>query len=287
MPDPYSIKIFLPQGDPDGLRLIEKSNWTGQGLAFSRSAFDLARMRPEISRTGVYVLTGMSEESSLPTLYVGEGDPVKPRLESHYANKDFWTWGVFFVSKDGSLNKAHVKHLESRLIEYAKAAKQANLDNQNTPQTPSLSEADIADCESYLQDMLSILPLLNLTVFEVPKAKPRAKNLLHIESKGVKAQGYEASQGFIVRKDSQAVAEEVPSIHHYGTVLRADLIKQGVLCKVNDHFIFSQDYTFSSPSTAAMVVLGRTANGRIEWKDNKGQTLKSIQAEATVENDQS
>jgi len=40
---------------------------------------------------------------------------------------------------------------------------------------------------------------------------------------------------------------------------------------------FTQDYSFSSPSTAAAVVLGRSANGRIEWKDAQGRTLKELQ----------
>jgi hypothetical protein len=45
---------------------------------------------------------------------------------------------------------------------------------------------------------------------------------------------------------------------------------------------FTQDYSFSSPSTAAAVVLGRSANGRIEWKDAQGRTLKALQeAEAS------
>jgi hypothetical protein len=39
----------------------------------------------------------------------------------------------------------------------------------------------------------------------------------------------------------------------------------------------AQDYLFDSPSTAAGVLLGRSANGRIEWKNEQGQTLKSIQ----------
>ena len=48
-----------------------------------------------------------------------------------------------------------------------------------------------------------------------------------------------------------------------------------------DALVFAQDYAFSSPSTAAGVVLGRSANGRTEWKDQQGRTLKAIQ-EATV-----
>lgn len=120
---PFSIRLFVPNGDPDGLRLVDKSNWTGVGVVFNRTDFKQAIARPEFDRTGIYVLVGSDEDSTLPLIYIGEGDGIGPRLKSHQ-DKDFWEWAVFFVSKDSSLNKAHVKHLESRLIGLAKVAKQ-------------------------------------------------------------------------------------------------------------------------------------------------------------------
>lgn len=66
MSKPYSIKIFLPGGDPDGLRTIEKSNWSGAGIVIPRSLMAEAKQRKEITRTGVYVLVGPAEESGLP-----------------------------------------------------------------------------------------------------------------------------------------------------------------------------------------------------------------------------
>jgi len=29
MPDPYTIRIFVPDGDPEGVRIIDRMNWTG------------------------------------------------------------------------------------------------------------------------------------------------------------------------------------------------------------------------------------------------------------------
>src|SRR4051794_18483171 len=109
----FSIRIFLPDGTPDGLRVAEKSNWTGRAVVCPRSQFADAKARPEFGKAGVYVLRGPSEEGGLSTLYVGEGDPARPRLESHNARKDFWTSLVLFTSKDETLNKAHVQYLES------------------------------------------------------------------------------------------------------------------------------------------------------------------------------
>ena len=84
---------------------------------------------------------------------MGEGDVLLPRLDSHAKSKDFWTHGVAFTSKDQSLNKAHVQHLEARLVRLAAEAKRCELDNANVLQMPSLSDADMADAELYLADM--------------------------------------------------------------------------------------------------------------------------------------
>ena len=173
---PFSIRVFVPDGDPDGLRIVEKSNWTGVGVVFNRTVFKTVAGRDEFGRTGVYVLVGASDKSSLPTVYVGEGDPVKDRLNQHYSKKDFWDWAVFFVTKDSSLNKAHVKHLESRLLDLAKGAKQCKLDNSQSSLPPTLSEAETADVESYLVDMLSIFPLLGLSVLKRRRKSIRPKN---------------------------------------------------------------------------------------------------------------
>jgi len=280
---PFSLKIFLPDGIPDGLKIIEKSNWTGCGVVFPRSLFPDRKQREEFNRTGVYILVGPAEDGDLPTIYIGEGDPVKPRLEQHYAKKDFWTWGVFFNAKDGSLNKAHVQHLESRLVQIASEAKRATLDNGNKPQLPALSEPEKADAESFLSDMLSIFPLIGLTSFEKPSGSSNAKNVLKVEGKGVKAEGHEAPQGFVVLKGSRSVIQETASIHVYMKTLRAELKANGVLAEQEGSFLFTQDYVFNSPSTAAGVVLGRTANGRIEWKDKSNKTLKEIQEQQVGE----
>jgi hypothetical protein len=277
---PFSIKIFVPDGDPDGLRLVEKSNWTGIGVVFNRTNYKQVVCRSDFDKTGVYVLVGYPEGSGLPTIYVGEGDPVRDRLNQHYSKKDFWDWAVFFVTKDNSLNKAHVQRMEWWLLDLAKAAKQCKLDNSNMPAPPTLSDADCADVDSFLLDMLSIFPLLGLSVFEKTETTQQPGNALFIKSKGITASGYEDAKGFVVCKDAQLVKQEQATIHHYMSTLREELLEQGVIAENGQHYFFTQDHVFGSPSTAAGVILGRTANGRIEWKTENGTTLKEIQMAA-------
>jgi hypothetical protein len=280
----FSVRIFIPTGDPEGLRIIEKSNWTGQGLMFPRALFPEVRQRSELQRTGVYVLWGPSESGQLPRVYVGEGDFVRDRLDQHHRQKDFWTHAVVFISKDQNLNKAHVQYLEARLVALAQEAKRAVLDNSNVPQLPVLSEADRADAEAFLADVLLCLPVLGVNVFEKPKISASTESEgvqeLFLRAKGIEARGIYAAEGFIVRAGSQAVKDEAKSCPVSASKLREALREKGVLKDAGDYYLFSQDYTFSSPSAASDVLLGYSSNGRTEWKDAKGRTLKDIQEEA-------
>ena len=282
---PFSLKIFVADGDPDGLRLVERSNWVGKAVMFPRALLPRVKQREELGQTGVYLLLGPREDGEGEMLYIGEGDPVRPRLESHYAQKDFWNRAVCFVAAPGQLNKAHVQFLESQLVRLAKAAKRLPLDNGNQPAEPSLSEADCADMQVFLENMLGMLPVLGIHAFEQAASviAVTTQTMLTCKGKGVAANGYEATQGFIVKEGSHAVGETVPSmLQHVRSMfdLRQELIKNGVLQRDGDHFRFTQDYAFSAPSTAAAVVLGRSANGRVEWKDGSGRTLKELQASA-------
>lgn len=183
--DPFTIRIFVPDGDPEGVRIIDRMNWTGRGVVFPRSKWDDMRKRPDLAKTGVYILVGykggednalQGVEDDLLTVYIGQADGVGNRIESHIQKKDFWTWGIVFVSTSGDLNRAHVTWLEYALIYRAQQAKSCHLDNGNVPQEPALSEAEKADIQGFLKEMLRILPLAGLRVFESPKpvASPKA-----------------------------------------------------------------------------------------------------------------
>jgi hypothetical protein len=273
----FSVRVFLPGGDPDGIKVVEKSNWTGCGLVVPRALFSEAKARPELERAGVYVLIGQGEMIPLPKVYVGEGDPVRPRLEQHAKLKDFWTHAVVFTSKDQNLNKAHVQRLEARLVELARSVKRCVLDNSNIPQAPSLSEADTAEVEGFLADVLLCLPILGYGFFESTPPPAFKAVPLFLKARGIEARGFESPGGFVVQGGSKAAKEDTPSIHAYLKAIRAELVRQGVLIDRGTVYELAQDYTFSSPSTASGVLLGRSSNGRVEWQTTDGRSLKSLQ----------
>jgi hypothetical protein len=161
--------LFVPDGDPGTFKIIDKMNWTGIGLEISREAWAKHKNRRELEQAGIYILFGYQEGDDLPTIYIGQGDGVKNRIESHEKNKTFWDKVLVFVSSNGGLNRAHITWLEWALIQQAKNTGRCKLDNNATPNEPILTESEKADTQEFLNEILSILPLVEIRVFDESK----------------------------------------------------------------------------------------------------------------------
>jgi len=170
MPNPFTIRIYVPEGDPDGLRIIDRQSSPSKFFAFPRSKWEQIKNRPELTGAGIYILSGYSKpEDELPTVYVGQADTIKNRIEQHLKGKDFWDKAVIFVS-DNKINSTHAKWLEHKLIDRVFEAKRSIVENGNNPQEPTISEAEEAEMQVFLTEIYQTLPLVGLRAFEIPKA---------------------------------------------------------------------------------------------------------------------
>lgn len=281
-PQPISIRIFLPDGTSEGLRLVGKSLWTGVGVSCSRARYATARAEAEFSRSGVYVLVGPHPNNPLGSVvYVGQAQVARDRLDEHLKGKEFWERLVLFTDGSGTLNIAHFRYLEARLMQIALKAKRATVANGNQPSVPTLSTADTADTEAFLRDMLLIYPLVGVDAFEdVPETPVTPGSSLTLTATGLVATGRDTAEGFVVNEGA-AVWKEAPSFRDKSyCLLRRQLIQSGVIVMTGDTGVFAQDYPFTSPSAAASVVRGMQQNGLDVWRDAKGRPLKEIQAAA-------
>lgn len=276
-PRPFTIRVFVAEGVPDGLRFVEKSNWIGQGIVCPRGRWPHVKKRAEFTSSGVYILVGRDDENDRPIVYVGEAETVRARLDAHHANKDFWSDAIVFTTKGDPLNKAEVQYLEARLVELAMKHKRCTVDNGNAPNRPGLSEADEAEVAGYLDELLSLLPLLGVNAFEPPAAMRSGPRSYRYSGQSWDAAGYETSSGFAVNAGSIARQHTVPSLAAGPIACRRQLLELGVLHQADNGYRFAQDHEFSSPTMAAEVVSGRPTNGRDAWKDSKGVSLKEHQ----------
>lgn len=288
---PFSLRVFVPSGDPTGILIATRDDGIGKATIFSRPLLGEVKGRKEWALPGVYLLVGQSR------LYIGEGDPVGKRLEDHAREKTFWTRALFFTA-DNRLNKAHIQHLESKLVKLAQEASVADLDNGNSPQPPALGEEEYAFAENVLADLLLMLPLLGFSHFEAMHSpseniedetdasttftggKRRAaysalpQGMLFYGTYKESRATIESSEGGVVLKaGSTVVREPVPSFDVWMAKyaqMRRQLIESGVIAEDNGQLVVKQDQFFSSASGAATVVRGVSSNAD-GWisKDNQ------------------
>ena len=275
-----TLKIFLAFGDPKRLRTAELSNWTGKAVAGPRSEFDKVLEREESLNPGVYFLTGTDPDSNKQAIYIGEAECIKDRIKNHL-EKDFWNHVVFFITKDENLTKAHIRYIEGRLIEVAKSAGRSVVMNSQGSGS-KLPESDREDMEVFLEKMQQVLPVLGIEAFVSAVSKEQhdtQRELLTCRIKDISASGYLTPNGIVVLSGSQAVLQERDSAKNYPGVLsqRNKLIENNDLIMQDEKLVFTKDVEFSSPSAAAAVVHGGSANGLIAWKDKLGRTLKDLE----------
>ncbi|HLU84209.1 MAG TPA: GIY-YIG nuclease family protein [Vicingaceae bacterium] len=275
-----TIKIFLIDGDPNGRMSCELSNWSGKGYKIPRIKIKDCTDREDLTSTGVYLLFGKDEDGK-DKVYIGEAESILKRLNQQLTQKEFWNEAIVFISKDENLNKAHIKYLENRLHEIAILTNRYKVDNSIVPTQSSISESDKAEMEEFIENVKMLVNTLGHKVFEEKrefKSKQKQATFFIKAARGADGQGEPTSDGFVVLKGSKAAVSIVNSMTSNFISLRQKLIDENVLINQGDYFEFSEDYIFSSPSTAAVIVMGRNANGLTEWKNKEGKTLKDFES---------
>ncbi len=286
---PKLVRLFLAEEIPDGLRTIELSNTTVIGTIFPRSSIDTFAKREAASKPGVYLLIGIDQDDpNSKRVYVGEGDPVLPRLRNHVVSKDFWTQAIVFTSKDDYLTKTQIQFLEASVIEKLKSASRALIDNGTSPTLPNISEAERSEVEHFLEVMSLLLASIGIDILEPRSATAPVitteGNVYSFSVKDAIAKMVISAQGYVILKGSTSVREERPSAASFILKMRQSLISAGILfIRDTDLYEFNVNTPFDSPSTAASMIAGGNINGRIKWKLPDGRTLKDVEEQAAVE----
>lgn len=274
-----TIKIFLIDGDPNGRMSCELSNWTGKAYKIPRIKIKDCSDRSDLINTGVYLLFGKNDEDQ-DQVYIGEAESILKRLGQHLTQKDFWHETIVFISKDENLNKAHIKYIENRLHDIAKNANRYIVENSIIPTKSSISESDRSKMEEFIENIKMLVATLGHKVLEEKRELKafQKQDFFYLKAaRGADAQGEPSSEGFVVFKGSKATFKETNSMSSGFIKLKQKLINENKLIEKEEVFEFSEDYIFSSPSTAAAIVMGRNANGLTEWKLSSGVTLKDFE----------
>ncbi len=268
-------------GIPNGRMACELSNWSGKAYKIPRGVLKDCADISELNGTGVYLLFGKTEEISPKGIaYIGEAENIFKRLNQHLKEKDFWHDALVFVSKDDNLNKAHIKYMEHKMYTTALEANRFKIFNKTVPTCPSISEPDMAEMEEFLDKTKMIAPILGFKIFEgLRNIDQDNQPMFFIKAaRGADAIGQPTHDGFVVLQNSRMACDCVKSFSPSLNRMRTRLIDRKIIGQKETQYVLEEDYLFSSPSTAASIVMGRNANGLTEWKTKEGKSLKDIES---------
>jgi len=291
-----SINLFLMDGEASGRIKCTLANWTGIAYKIPRTELDRCKEREDLKQSGVYFLFGTSDSTGKGVVYIGQagarknGEGILNRLQEHKRNpeKDYWTEAIVFTTSNNSFGPTEISYLENRFCNLALQANRYDVKNGNDPTLGNITEEKECELEEFIDYAKVIMGTLGHKLFE-PITKPTEeknditdkqadeigqlylkRNIKNIGT--VEATGMQTAEGFVVLAGSHISPSDDDTI--------PEVIKEKRKKTTLDiDGKLAENLLFTSPSYAAMFVIGKSANGLTSWKNEKGHTLKSLESD--------
>lgn len=254
---------------------------------------------PEMQEPCIYVLANEGDK-----VYIGQSRSFSDRVKDHLTKKDWWTKAFVFVSDAGRYDSASVEYLEYLAIKEVQEVNRYDWsENKQLPKNPTLRSYERPKMNEVFQEIKFFLLYVRCYLFlkdekdeasvsaTTPSSQEEEKPYIpqspieeyafkdepfFLTARGCKAQGRAISKKqFLILKGSRIAPHTTPSFSCYAQrekILAFCNKKKG---EQGEYYFLNENYLCTSPSTAATICAGHSLNGKIEWKDAKGNPLKS------------
>ena len=287
-----NFNLFLMDGDVTGRIKCTLSNWTGLAYKIPRSHLDKCKERQDLKQSGVYFLFGRNDNNE-EVVYVGQagirknGEGVLFRVTEHLKDKEYFSDAVILTTQNNSFGPTEISYLENKFTNLAREIERFKVRNENEPNAGNVTEEKESELEDFVVYCKMVLGVLGYKIF-VPLIKTEkdnniventAETLLYLHSKSkksnrtIKATCKRTNEGFVVLKGSM-----IEEIDYFS--IPTTLKEKRANCKKRKDIVDGKLYKnmlFDSPSYASMFVLGRSSNGRTDWKTKDGMTLSALE----------
>ena len=288
-----NINMFLMDGEVTGKIKCTLSNWTGVIYKIPRIQLADLKSRDEMKQSGIYFLFGRDEDKQKDVTYIGQatnrknGEGVLLRVQEHTRDNhaDYFNDVIILTTQNNSFGPTEISYLENKFTQLAKEFGRYIVKNGNEPNSGNVTEEKQSELDEVVENTLMIVGTLGYRVF-VPMTKISEKDLsndqltyLYLKRKSkksnkvIEARCERTSEGFVVLEGSQIELIDSNVIPSSLQKLRKELIDTNVI----KDGILQEKQLFSSPSYAAAFVIGMNTNGRMDWKDKNGKTLKELE----------
>lgn len=288
-----NINMFLMDGEVTGKIKCTLSNWTGVIYKIPRIQLVDLKSRDEMKQSGIYFLFGRDEDKQKDVTYIGQattrknGEGVLLRIQEHTrdTHADYFNDVIILTTQNNSFGPTEISYLENKFTQLAKEAGRYIVKNGNDPNPGNVTEEKESELDEIVENTLMIIGTLGYRVF-VPMTKKVSQDLIDNHStylylkrktkksnKVIEATCEQTTEGFVVLEGSQVEIMDSPSLPASLKEMRQNLIASRVI----QDGVLKEKQLFSSPSYAAAFLLGMQTNGRTDWKDQDGRTLKELE----------
>ena len=288
-----NINMFLMDGEVTGKIKCTLSNWTGVIYKIPRIQVGDLKSRDEMKQSGIYFLFGRDEDKQKDVTYIGQattrknGEGVLLRIQEHTRDihADYFNDVIILTTQNNSFGPTEISYLENKFTQLAKEAGRYIVKNSNDPNPGNVTEEKESELDEIVENTLMIIGTLGYRVF-VPMIKKVSQDLTDNHStylylkrktkksnKVIEATCERTTEGFVVLDGSQVEIKDSPYLPASLKEMRQNLIASRVI----QDGVLKEKQLFSSPSYAAAFLLGMQTNGRTDWKDQDGRTLKELE----------
>lgn len=288
-----NINMFLMDGEVTGKIKCTLSNWTGVIYKIPRIQLGDLKSRDEMKQSGIYFLFGRDEDKQKDVTYIGQattrknGEGVLLRIQEHTRDihADYFNDVIILTTQNNSFGPTEISYLENKFTQLAKEAGRYIVKNGNDPNPGNVTEEKESELDEIVENTLMIIGTLGYRVF-VPMTKKTSQDLTDNHStylylkrktkksnKVIEATCERTTEGFVVLEGSQVEIKDSPYLPASLKEMRQNLIASQVI----QDGVLKEKQLFSSPSYAAAFLLGMQTNGRTDWKDQDGRTLKELE----------
>lgn len=288
-----NINMFLMDGEVTGKIKCTLSNWTGVIYKIPRIQLGYLKSRDEMKQSGIYFLFGRDEDKQKDVTYIGQattrknGEGVLLRIQEHTrdTHADYFNDVIILTTQNNSFGPTEISYLENKFTQLAKEAGRYIVKNGNDPNPGNVTEEKESELDEIIENTLMIIGTLGYRVF-VPMTKEVSQDLTDNHStylylkrktkksnKVIEATCERTTEGFVVLEGSQVEIMDSPNLPASLKEMRQNLIDSQVI----QDGVLKEKQLFSSPSYAATFLLGMQTNGRTDWKNQDGRTLKELE----------
>ena len=267
------LEIIYHNGQPDGIRSIRRQLSTMTTYVIPRPLLSEAKKLTGINRPGVYYLTSENDENKIAQVYIGQTRNGVSRLDDHVRSKDFWNKAIMFLADSKTFSLDMISGLEAYAIKKATESKRYKVENTVNPKY-EIDEYDLASIEEVYEEIRFIMATQGYKLENAKETLDEA-SILHTTRNGTRAIGVYDGEKFEVLVGSQV---DMSRKCHSDSMekQRRIALQNGDISEADGKYTLNVSVSFTSPSSAAMFVLGGSTNGWTEWKNKDGKTLDEL-----------